>query len=127
LATENSPHMSNDESSSIRNDELLKPREVAELLGVTVTTIAVWARSGRLRAAVLTPGGHRRYLRADTMKFLVDGVDPAQIKMEEDAVRLYAQGWTIRQVAEQFECSYGVMRRILASRTKLRNRGGRTR
>jgi excisionase family DNA binding protein len=117
--------MPSDESGSIRNDDLLKPREVAELFGVTVATVATWARSGRLRAAVSTPGGHRRYLRADATKFLDDDeVDAAQKRMEEDAVRLYMQGWSIRQVAERFECSYGVMRRILASRTKLRNRGG---
>nr|WP_285574370.1 helix-turn-helix domain-containing protein [Actinoallomurus iriomotensis] len=43
---------------------------------------------------------------------------------EEDAARLYDQGWTIRQVAEKFDCSYGAMRRILQRHTTLRNRNG---
>ena len=34
--------------------------------------------------------------------------------MERDAVRLYEQGWSIRQVADRFSLSYGVMRRIWA-------------
>jgi transposase len=42
---------------------------------------------------------------------------------ELDAVRLYNQGWSIRQVAEKFDCTYGVMRRILSKRTSLRGRG----
>jgi transposase len=45
--------------------------------------------------------------------------------MVADAVRLYDQGWSIRQVAEKFDCSYGAMRRILMKHTTLRNRGGR--
>jgi hypothetical protein len=45
--------------------------------------------------------------------------------MAEDAARLYEQGWNIRQVAARFDCSYGVMRRILKNRIALRTRGGR--
>ena len=54
----------------------------------------------------------------------VDEASPEQQKFEEDAVRLYDQGWNIRQVADRFGTSYGVMRRILASHTTLRPRGG---
>ena len=64
------------------------------------------------------------------MMAFAEGVYPdsvAQEKVEEDAVRLYAQGWSTRQVAERFECSYGVMRTILLKRTTLRGRGGSTR
>jgi lambda repressor-like predicted transcriptional regulator len=42
----------------------------------------------------------------------------------EDAARLHDQGWSIRQVAEKSDCSYGVMRRILRKRVTLRSRGG---
>jgi excisionase family DNA binding protein len=42
------------------DEELLRPREVAALLGVRPATIARWAREGRL-APLRTPGGHRRY------------------------------------------------------------------
>lgn len=50
--------------------------------------------------------------------------DQAQESLERDAVRLYEEGWTIRQVAARFSLSYGVMRRILGARTTLRHRGG---
>jgi len=42
------------------DDALLRPREVARLFGVRPSTIARWAREGRL-VPLLTPGGHRRY------------------------------------------------------------------
>ncbi|WP_354670891.1 helix-turn-helix domain-containing protein [Actinomadura sp. DC4] len=48
-------------------------------------------------------------------------------RLARDAARLYGQGWTIRQVAQRFDRSYGVMRRILATQVPLRNRGGATR
>ncbi|MDN3359294.1 helix-turn-helix domain-containing protein [Actinomadura sp. DC4] len=108
-------------------DDLLRPREVAEIFGVRTTTIARWAREGRL-VPLLTPGGHRRYSRAgisDQLATQTDaGADPGRREMVEDAVRLYEQGWTIRQVARRFGCSYGVMRRLLGERTTLRSRGG---
>jgi transposase len=105
-------------------DALLRPREVAAIFGVRPTTIARWAREGKL-TPLLTPGGHRRYRPSDIREVL-DGANPTeeQLLMAEDAARLYEQGWTIRQVAARFECSYGVMRRILKSQVTLRDRGG---
>ena len=104
-------------------DDLLKPREVAEIFGVRTTTIARWAREGRL-TPLRTPGGHRRYSRA-AIRDLLERSAPEEtdLLMAEDAARLYAQGWSIRQVAERFECSYGTMRRILRERVPLRSRG----
>lgn len=111
------------------NDDLLTPREVADILGVNASTVTRWSRIGRLRVALSTPGGHRRYLRGDVLLFRsgTNGTDPVKEKMEGDAVRLYEQGWSIRQVAAQFECSYGAMRRILLKRTALRDNGGKSR
>jgi excisionase family DNA binding protein len=111
------------------DQSLLRPREVAALFGVRPSTIARWAREGKL-APLLTPGGHRRYRPADVREVLGrDGLTEeeaiAEDAMAQDAVRLYEQGWNIRQVAARFECSYGVMRRILSSRITLRSRGGR--
>jgi predicted site-specific integrase-resolvase len=40
--------------------DLLKPYEVAMILGVRSATVGQWARAGRL-TWTLTPGGHRRY------------------------------------------------------------------
>lgn len=107
-------------------DDLLKPREAAELLGVRTTTIARWARDGLLKPAVKTPGGHRRYRRGE-VSALRDANTTGREQLEEDAARLYGQGWSIRRVAEEFGLSYGAMRRILLKQTGLRNRGGRLR
>ena len=52
-------------------------------------------------------------------------LDPASGErelMEEDAARLYQQGWAVHQVAERFGCSDDVMRRILRRRAVLRRR-----
>jgi transposase len=107
---------------------LLRPREVAAVFGVRPSTIARWAREGKL-TPLLTPGGHRRYRPAEIREVLgsaelAAGESTEEQLLAEDAVRLYEQGWNIRQVAARFHCSYGVMRRILKTRVTLRARGG---
>jgi excisionase family DNA binding protein len=105
-------------------DDLLRPREVAEIFDVRTATIARWAREGRL-SPVRTPGGHRRYRRAAILRLLAaDEPDPEETLLAQDAARLYEQGWSIRQVAQRFGYGYGTMRRILATQMPLRNRGG---
>ncbi|GLY89543.1 helix-turn-helix domain-containing protein [Actinoallomurus iriomotensis] len=104
-------------------DDLLRPREVAEIFGVRTTTIARWAREGRI-TAVPTPGGHRRYHRAD-VQTLLDArtdADASPAAREQDAVRLYEMGWSIRRVAQEFGMSYGAMRRLLGRHVRLRDR-----
>ena len=105
------------------HDTLLRPREVAQMFGVRPSTIARWAREGRL-TPLFTPGGHRRY-RLAHIRTLVTATesDPDPV-MTSDAVRLYEQGWTIRQVAARFDQSYGAMRHLLKNHTTLRTRGG---
>ena len=101
---------------------LLTPREVAEIMGVSAVTVGRWARTGHLEAAVCTPGGQRRYRRADVLALReAHGAGPEQREMEEDAVRLYDQGWSIRRVADKFDVNYGTMRRILLKHTLLRS------
>src|SRR5258708_3865955 len=80
-------------------DGLLRPREVAEMFGVRPTTIARWAREGFLKS-VATPGGHRRYRRAEIITALnsVPSDSVERQRFEQDAVRLYEQGWSIRRV-----------------------------
>lgn len=51
--------------------DLLTPRQAAELLGVNTNTLARWVRAGLL-SAVTTPGGHRRYQRADVHTLLTE-------------------------------------------------------
>jgi excisionase family DNA binding protein len=102
------------------DDELYKPREVAAMFGVTTTTIALWVRTGRMTCSARTPGGHRRFRESDIQVFQ-PAPDPVRDRFEDDAVRLYEQGWSIRQVAERFDVGHGAMRRILLRRTTLRN------
>jgi len=50
--------------SSLRRDqpaELVSSKEAARFLGVSQQTLNRAVRSGRLRPAAVTPGGHRRF------------------------------------------------------------------
>jgi excisionase family DNA binding protein len=109
------------------DDRLLTPREVAELFGVRTTTIARWSRDGRL-PSFLTPGGHRRYRLSDVHTLLdaeQQGESDLDRETTEDAVRLYGQGWSIRQVAEKFDLEYSAMRRLLKRNgVRFRRQGG---
>ncbi len=106
------------------DDDLLKPYEVAQILNVSTPKVGLWARLGLLKPELHTPAGHRRYRRGDVHAFgeTRPQVDPARVRLEKDAVRLYEQGWPIRRVAAQFNCTYGQMRRILLKHTVLRPR-----
>lgn len=47
-------------STTSEYSELLKPAEAANILGVGVKTLAIWASLGRIECLTL-PSGHRRY------------------------------------------------------------------
>lgn len=47
----------------------LTPADVARIFGVSTVTVAAWADSGRL-PHFRTPGGQRRFRRADVDAFL---------------------------------------------------------
>ena len=53
-------------------DRLLTSAEVASVFRVTRTTVASWARTGRL-PSVRTPGGHRRYRESAVRALLEAG------------------------------------------------------
>jgi excisionase family DNA binding protein len=102
----------------VNDDDLLRPREVAEMLGVSAATVGAWARTGVLKPAARTPGGQRRFRRADVLELHRVSDAPE----EQDVVRLYAQGWPIRRVAAEFGLGYGRTRRILLKHAALRTR-----
>ena len=105
-------------------DDLLRPREVAELLGVRTATVARWARDGLLKAVIETPGGHRRYRRGEVLALREAnsrGPSAGGRKLAEDAVRLYGQGWSLRRVAEEFGWGYSRMRRLLGAAWRAKN------
>ncbi|MDN3351353.1 helix-turn-helix domain-containing protein [Actinomadura sp. DC4] len=90
----------------MQDDRLLTPREASRHLGVTVTTLSRWARNDLLPAAY-TPGGHRRYRLADIQTLRAERERRAE-EWESDAVRLYEQGCSIREVARHFDCTAGI-------------------
>lgn len=50
--------------------QLLRIREVAEILGVNPETLRRWDRSGKLKALIVSTRGDRRYKREDIEKFI---------------------------------------------------------
>jgi len=102
------------------DDDLLTPREVAQICGVSAVTVGRWARDGVLKPFATTPGGQRRFRRGDVRARAEEAADSS--RMEQDAVRLYEQGWPIRRVAVELGTNYGRMRRILIKHTVLRRR-----
>ena len=104
------------------DDDLLTPREVAQICGVSAVTVGRWARDGVLKPFTRTPGGQRRFRRADVRAHYEAQAGPNPGRIEADAVRLYEQGWPIRRVAAQFDYSYGRMRRLLIRNRAVRGR-----
>lgn len=93
------------------------------MFGVSTATVGLWAHTGEL-AFSTTPGGHRRYCRIEVAALWRRRNSP-QVQAPEpvfadDAVRLYDQGWSIRQVAGKFDMNYSSMRRLLKRHTTLR-------
>jgi hypothetical protein len=41
-----------------------------------------------------------------------------------EMVELYRKGLSIRQLMAKYDCSYGLVNRVVSARTKLRPRGG---
>lgn len=55
----------------MRQRTYLTPQEVAERLMVSPVTVRQWAQKGLL-SAIVTPGGHRRFLREEVSRFAKD-------------------------------------------------------
>lgn len=54
--------------------ELLKLREVANMLKVSVWTLRKWDNNGRLKAVRIGTRGDRRYKKADVLKLIKKGL-----------------------------------------------------
>jgi hypothetical protein len=105
------------------DDGLLKPAEAARMFGVRPAVLARWSREGRI-TAVYTPGAHRRYSRSQLTGILRERESSDEPEWLDDAVLLYKEGRSIRQIAAKLDSGYGVVRRHLQRHVPLRNRGG---
>jgi excisionase family DNA binding protein len=61
--------------SSINQEKLLTPAEVASLFRVDPKTVTRWAKAGKL-TSIRTLGGHRRYKESE-VKTLLKSITPA--------------------------------------------------
>ncbi len=53
-------------------DKMISIQEVSKLTGVTVKTLKIWDNEGKLKPAMRTVGGHRRYRMSDIESFIGD-------------------------------------------------------
>jgi len=61
--------------------------EIAKICKVTRQTVINWIRAGKLDAQS-TPGGHRRVIREDLVKFIEKaGIDPFVVETYEETVK----------------------------------------
>jgi excisionase family DNA binding protein len=61
-----------------RDDQLISSSAAARLLGVSQQTLNRAVRQGKLRPAVVTPGGHRRFARSDIAESRREAIGPAR-------------------------------------------------
>ena len=88
--------------------------QAARYLGVAQSTIRKWSDDGRV-AAFYTPGGHRRYRRADLDEFLersgpASTTEPVVLIVDDDTqlreylrVNLESEGYAVREAASAEE------------------------
>ncbi|MFC1874229.1 helix-turn-helix domain-containing protein, partial [Chloroflexota bacterium] len=73
-------------------ESLLSISEVSHLLGVSEAALRQWTDEGKIKAFI-TPGGHRRYARAELKKFMsshprILGIKDLVVELEDTAQRL---------------------------------------
>ena len=73
----------------------LSPRDLAEALGVSESSIKRWIDAGRIQASV-TAGGHRRIDHLAAMKFVRDSgrdvVQPGMLGISRETERVFGEG-----------------------------------
>ena len=67
--------------------DLLTPAQAASILGVSTASVRLWAAEGRLPFTT-TPGGHRRFSRADVLDLVAEVRGVAVTAPEERSVDL---------------------------------------
>ena len=72
--------------------EWLTIREASALVGVSVATLRRWCDAGRVHVFT-TPGGHRRFDRADVLELLPAADIPARLDGSEDTTFAIVEGY----------------------------------
>ena len=92
--------------------EWLKTADAADHAGVGITTIKRWADEGRL-ACMKTPGGHRRYRRADLDRILDSNTDDHAAE-EWLELMLHAPGYELEARLTVARAELGSWWRVMA-------------
>lgn len=79
-------------------DTLVSISEASQMLGVSEAALRQWTDEGKIKAFI-TPGGHRRYLRAELKKFM--GSHPRMLGIRDLALELEETAALHRQIAQE--------------------------
>jgi excisionase family DNA binding protein len=93
----------------LEKDELVSISEASRFLGVTEVTLRQWTDEGSIKAFV-TPGGHRRYSKADLKKFV--SLQHKMLGINDLAVKLGDSISVHREIAATFMQSIALYSRL---------------
>ncbi len=80
-------------------ESLISISEASQILGVSEATLRQWTDEGKTKAFI-TPGGHRRYSKAELKKFI--GSHPRMLGIKDLVVELEDTTKLHREIARQF-------------------------
>jgi len=86
-------------NADLGQEEIVSISEASHILGVNEATLRQWTDEGKLKAFI-TPGGHRRYSRADLRKFTTSSRKTLGIK--DLAVEIGDTSKLHREIARKF-------------------------
>ena len=86
-------------NTDLGQEEIVSISEASHILGVNEATLRQWTDEGKLKAFI-TPGGHRRYSRADLKKFTTSSRKTLGIK--DLAVEIEDTSILHREIARKF-------------------------
>lgn len=76
---------------------LISIKEASQIIGVSEVTLRQWTNEGKIRAFT-TPGGHRRYSKAELRRFI--GLQPKVHSIKDLVAELEGASTSLREVAQ---------------------------